>query len=311
MTVEGVTLNADLRVREKTFDEFVDEADFAVIEDAYRRAAHQFSPDLTRTYAEHLAGKIDTDDEVDALRDAHAIIAAMGLEPEVKYYLEDQADSLANKWFDKYRVEIMSLSDERQDQYRQIKGMSAEPETVWVSRPHARLEPTIERKADGSELPLPTYQHHLLCDADGLYPAILNDPEKKVLAEEMKRPGFVAWFRNPPRPSQDSVAVAYVSGTGFKLMRPDFVIFSRKPDGSVVADIVDPHGTYLADALPKLKGFSDYAEENQAAFRRIDAIEEIDGTLRVLDLKNANVRKAVRSATDAKSLYQGPAASNY
>jgi len=311
MTVEGVTLTADLRGKEKTFDQFVDEADFAVIEDAYRRAARQFSSDLTKTYAEHLAGAIGGEDEIEALRNAHEIIAAMGLESKVKDYLESQADALATKWFGEYRVRIMSLPDERQEQYRQIKGMSPEPEPAWLTRPRARLDPTVERKADGSERQIPTYEHHLLCDENGLYPVVLNDTERQVLATEMGRPDFVAWYRNPARPSQDSLAVAYASGTGYKLMRPDFLIFAHKADGTIVADIVDPHGTYLADALPKLKGLAEYAEAHRQMFRRIDAIEEIDGGLRVLDFQNAEVQKAAATGTDAKQLYGGPAGSNY
>lgn len=311
LTVEGVTLKANLRVREKSFDEFLDEADFAVIEDAYRRAARQFSPDLARTYAEHLADAMEAEDEVEALMDAHAIIAAMGLVPEVKEYLDTQADRLANTWFDQYRVQIKSLSDERQEQYRQIKGMSAEPEDIWLTRPQARLEPTVERGGDGRDSPLPVYQQHLLCGDDGLYPAVLNDPEKDVLAREMARQDFLAWYRNPPRSSQDSLAVAYGDGAACKLMRPDFLIFARKPDGSIAADIVDPHGTFLADALPKLKGLAEYAQAHGAAFRRIDAIEQIDGKLRVLDLLDAAVRKAVSTATDARALYTSGAAQDY
>jgi len=311
LTVKGLTLQADLRVREKSFDEFLDEADFAVIEDAYRRAARQFSSDLARTYAEHLADEMEDKDEVEALMDAHAIIAAMGLVPEVKHHLDEQADRLAQKWFDRFRVQIMSLSDERQEQYRQIKGMSAEPEVVWLARPKARLEPTVRREASGIEQPLATYEHHLLCGEDGRYPAVLNDPEKEVLAREMERPGFVAWYRNPPRPSQDSLAVAYGDGAQCKLVRPDFLIFARKPDGSIAVDIVDPHGTFLADALPKLKGLAEYAETHGAAFRRIDTIEQIGGGLRVLDLQVREVRAAVLGATDATLLYASDVSQDY
>lgn len=311
LTVEGVTLRADLRVREKSFDEFLDEADFAVIEDAYRRAARQFSPDLARTYAEHLAEEIEADDEVEALMDAHANIAAMGLVPEVKDYLDAQADKLVQTWFNRYRVQIMSLSDERQEQYRQIKGMSAEPEDVWLTRPKVRLEPTIERDRDGREKPLPTYAHHLLCDEDGLYPVVLNDPEREVLSEELARQDFVAWYRNPPRSSQDSLAVAYGDGAQCKLVRPDFLIFARKPDGTIAVDIVDPHGTFLADALPKLKGLAEYAEAHGGAFRRIDALEQVEGKLRVLDLQDASVRTAVMASADAKQLYESDVARDY
>lgn len=311
LTVAGVSLRANLRVREKSFDEFLDEADFAVIDDAYRRAARQFSPDLARTYTEHLAEGLEADDEVEALMDARALVAGMGLVPDVKIYLDEEADKLANKWFDQHRVEIMSLPDERQEQYRQIKGMSAEPEVVWLARPKARLEPTMERLPDGTERPLAPYEHHLLCDEEKLYRPALNDPERTVIAVELQRPGFVAWYRNPSRPSQDSLAVAYGDGPVCKLVRPDFLIFARRPDGSIAVDIVDPHGTFLADALPKLKGLAEYAAEYGSGFRRIDAIEKIGDTMRVLDLQDADVRNAIRAANDARALYEGDLARAY
>ena len=45
--------------RTATFDEFVAAADHVVIEDAYRRAGRALSPDVARTYAEHLADQDD------------------------------------------------------------------------------------------------------------------------------------------------------------------------------------------------------------------------------------------------------------
>jgi type III restriction enzyme len=79
----------------------------------------------------------------------------------------------------------------------------------------------------------------------------------------------------------------------------------------VVADIVDPHGLYLADALPKLQGLALYAEAHTKAYRRIESVAEVKGKLRVLDLMRENVRKAVASATDAASMFVGHLASDY
>ena len=55
MTVEGKTLKTDLAGKKMSFDDFVEAADSAVIEDAYRRAGRALSPDLARTYTEALA----------------------------------------------------------------------------------------------------------------------------------------------------------------------------------------------------------------------------------------------------------------
>ncbi|GAG74713.1 unnamed protein product, partial [marine sediment metagenome] len=49
LTVEGKSLIADLEGKEKSFDDFLEDADYAVIEDAYRRSSRILSPDLSRT----------------------------------------------------------------------------------------------------------------------------------------------------------------------------------------------------------------------------------------------------------------------
>lgn len=316
LTVEGVTLRADMKGKEKSFDAFVEDADYAVIEDAYRRAARDFSPDVAKSYVEHLADGIQDADEdidiVDALIDARTDVAAMGLVPEVKQRLDAEADRLAKDWFDAYHQQIKALSHERQEEYRQIKGMSDEPQDVDLAKPESRWENTTAREADGSEKPLPTYKAHLLCDADGSYPADFRSSwETKVLRGEMAREGFSAWYRNPSHAAQDSLGVAYRYGKEYGMVRPDFLFFAREADGKIVADIVDPHGTFLADALPKLKGLSAYAEAQAGTYRRIEAVAEVGTTLRVLDMTDAGVRAAVAAAEDAKSLYESEIARDY
>ncbi len=98
LTVEGARLVADVKSQKKTFNEFVEEADITVIEDAYRRAARLISPDLAKTYSEHLAAQMeDTDDEEEALIDAHVEVAALGLVPEIKERLDAEADKLTEQ----------------------------------------------------------------------------------------------------------------------------------------------------------------------------------------------------------------------
>ena len=311
MTVEGKSLRADLKGKDMSFDDFWEDADYAVIEDAYRRASRMFSPDLSRTYAEYLAHKNPDPDLLEALMEAHADIAAMGLVTDVQEYLDAEADKLAKDWLEKYRVDIKNLSDERQEAYRQLKEMSKEPEDLDLIKPNSWMEATAVLEADGTETPLPTYKQHMLCNDDGDFPAEMNSWEIDVLEAESQRQGFQAWYRNPSRPSQDSLGVAYVESTDFKIVRPDFIFFSQKPDGSISADIVDPHGIHLSDAIPKLQGLARYAEEHSSVYRRIEAIAKVGDTLRVLDLTDSSVRKAVNDATDAKVLYESAFANNY
>ena len=312
LTMEGKSLRADMKGKAKSFDDFLEDADFAVIEDAYRRASRILSSDVSRTYAEFLASKkTDADSPEEALMEAHADIAALGLIADVKTYLDAEADKLAKSWQAKYRVAIKSLSDERQESYRQIKEMSADPEDIDLAKPKSWMEATTVREANGTETPLPTYESHLLCDEDGSFPAELNTWEVDVLRAEAQRPGFLAWYRNPSRSSQDSLGVAYTDGTRIRIVRPDFIFFSKQSDGSVAADIVDPHGIQLGDALPKLQGLARYAQTHATIFRRVESVAKIGTKLRLIDLTSTEVRNAVAEADNARGLYEGSLAIDY
>jgi len=312
MTVEGKSLKTDLETREMSFDDFLEAADFAVIDDAYRRAGRTISPDLATSYSEALAKAEGDDGDLEAaLIEARVTVAALGLVPEVKEYLETEAESLANKWLTHHRIEIKSLSDERQEVYRQIREMSAHPLDVDLAKPASWMQPTTVREADGSEIPLPRFERHLLCAGDGMFPEDFNSWEGDVLSAELKRAGTIAWYRNPSRASQDSLGVTYEDGGDVKIVRPDFIFFAKLADGSIAADIVDPHGTQFGDSIPKLKGLAKYAATYGETFRRIDAIAKVGEGFRVLDLKEEAVRAAVESATSVKALYESAVADNY
>ena len=313
LTVEGTTLTANTQTQAKTFNDFVLNADYAVIEDAYKRAARTVSPDLARTYSEYLAGKDeDAGDDEEALVEAHTTIAAMGLIGSIRDDLEAVAETLAKEWLGEFRDAIRKLRDERQEAYRVIREMSADPLDVDLARPHSSIQPTTAKEANGKEEALPRYDKHLLCDGDGKFPAAFDATwERIVLETELERGECEAWYRNPARSSQDSLGVVYDEAGEAKIVRPDFIFFARADDGTVAADIVDPHGWHLADSLPKLRGLARYAEANGSLFRRIEAVAEIDGSFRRLDLKSGDTRDAISNAQSAKSAYAGPMATAY
>lgn len=314
MTVDGKTVVADLKGKTKSFNQFWEDADMAVIDDAYRRAARIFSPDISRTYVDALAYRAADPDEADefeeALVEARVSVAALGLVTEVQPYFDAEADKLAKAWLAKYSAVIKGLSHDRQESYRQIREMSTEPQDVDLVKPEARFEPTKARVND-IETPLETYKSHLLCDAESNYPAQLNTWEVKVVETEMKRDSFSFWYRNPQQPGQSSLGTAYLSGEQYAIVRPDFIFFATQADGTVVADIVDPHGLQFADALPKLQGLALYAETHAKAYRNIESVAEAMGKLRVLDLTKEDVRKGIAAAKDAVSLFNGALARDY
>jgi len=105
MKVEGQSLVADLKGKSKSFNQFWEDADMAVIDDAFRRAARVITPDIARTYTEALAQRKaspdDSEEYLEALVDARVEIAALGLIPEVQPYLDEEADQLARAWLAK------------------------------------------------------------------------------------------------------------------------------------------------------------------------------------------------------------------
>jgi len=313
LTVEGRTFTADLRKAEVRNEGFTAEADDVVTNDAYRRTARILSPDIARTWTEHrAAGKDDADEDFEgALIEAREDIAATGLLENVQVLFNDAAEKLSNDWLAQYRDKIRKLPDDRQEAYRQIAALSAQPQDIDLVRPKEWMAATAAREKDGREVKLPTWEHHALCDEHGLFPAELNPWEAAVLKAEMQRKGFKCWYRNPNRPSQDSLGIAYEEGDQYKVVRPDFLFFVEDDSGNIVVDIVDPHGTHLSDALPKLKGLALYAETHGGSYRRIEAVAESNGKMRVLDLQRADVRTAIASAASAASLFSGAGAGNY
>lgn len=312
MTVEGRTIIADMKSGQTRDAFFQADADDAVVGDAYRRTARIISPDIARTYTMELAKrKPEAEDDLDnALIEAREDVAALHLLENLQILFDAEAKYLSDAWLAKYRGQIKELPHDRQEIYRQIVALSTEPQDVDLAQPVSRFEPTKVREKDGTESDIPTYKQHLLCDAKDFYPAALNEWERKVLEAECKRAGFKFWYRNPNRPSQDSLGIACTDVDATKTLRPDFIFFAEHK-GKVVADIVDPHGAQFADAVFKMQGLANYVESHPEAFRRVEVLAEISGKMRVLDLTREDVRQAIKQAKNAELLYKSALAGDY
>src|SRR5690554_560848 len=314
LVVDGKTVKADMLGKGRSLEQFWEDADVAVIDDAYRRAARIFSPAIAHSYVDHLASQeADRDDDpeafLEAIVEARVTVAGLGLVMEAQDYFDTEADKLSKLWLDTYGEQIKSLSDDRRESYRQIIEMSSEPQDVGLLKPEARYEATKSNE-NGNVRVIPVWDSHLLCDQAGKYPADMNDWERTVVETESARQGFSSWYRNPQQPGQSSLGIAYQEAGQYKILRPDFIFFSKQ-DGQVVADIVDPHGLHLADALPKLQGLAIYAEKQAGAYRRIESVAEVKDKLRVLDLTKPEVRQAITDATEAVELFSSSLANDY
>lgn len=312
MTVEGRTIIADLNTHMLSDGYFTADADDVVVGDAFRRTARIISPDIAHSYTrERAIRKPEAEDDFEgALIEAREDVAALHLMENLQIHFDAAAKTLSDEWFERYHDQIKTLSDDRQDAYRQIIALSNQPQNVDLARPFSRYEPTIIREPNGSETVIASHERHLLCDQNGLYPAVLGGVEKAVLEKESARRGFQFWYRNPKNPSQDSLGIAYTKAEDTEILRPDFIFFAEV-DGQIVADIIDPHGSFLADALPKLQGLARYAETHASVYRRIEAVDQIGQKRRVLDLTRAEVREAIQTSTDAQALYESALAGDY
>ena len=291
-----------------SYKSFEVSADPRAIEDSYQHGARLLTKSLAAAYVDHLVGP---EEDVDLL-EANIIVAALGRVPEIVADVEQEADELARDWLTQTRVARKGLSDERQAEYDRLEGMSTQPERISLTAPKVAQADRKAREKDGTEHDLPVRRLHLTSAEDGTVPIDLNEWERKVLDSESKQPGFKAWYRNPSRATKESLAVAYKDGGGdWMALRPDFVFFSSQHDAQVVVDLVDPHGHHLADAMPKLRGLADFAEQYGHEFRRIESVAETGGVLRVLDLTKHHVRQAVRDGQDAKALYESGVARDY
>lgn len=285
-------------------------ADARAIEDSYQAAARLLSHDLASAYVDHLVGP---DGDSDGLLEANITVAALGRVSEIVTDVEEEADDLARQWLTQTRVARKGLSDERQADYDRLEGMSTQPERISLTSPKVGQTDRRVREIDGTEKALPTRLLHLMAtEDDHTYPVDLNEWEKNVLDAEAKQPGFKGWYRNPARATKESLAVAYKDNSGaWKALRPDFIFFGSDHTGTIVADLVDPHGHHLADAMPKLRGLADFAEQFSSGFRRIESVAESGGKMRVLDLTKPAVRAAIREASGALPLYESDLASDY
>ncbi|EMX5193541.1 TPA: DEAD/DEAH box helicase family protein [Citrobacter freundii] len=316
LVVDGKTVKADMLGQGRSLEQFWEDADVAVIDDAYRRAARIFSPSIAHSYVDHLASqvsdrKVDPEAFLEAVIEARVTVASLGLVTEVQPYVDSEAEKLAKDWLSKYNQQINMLSDDRRESYRQIIEMSTEPQDVGLLKPEARYEAT-KANENGNVKVLPVWDDHLLCGLDGKYPTELNDWERTVVETESGRSGFCYWYRNPQQPGQSSLGIAYEKAGQYGIVRPDFLFFAEQ-DGSIAVDLVDPHGLYLSDALAKLQGLAQYAASHANVYRRIESIAQIkmNGKLRVLDLKRQEVQDAIATAQDAEALFSSGLADDY
>jgi type III restriction enzyme len=237
-------------------------------------------------------------------------VAALLMVPGVVAEIERHATTWVRDRLAQFNVDIKNSTGATRDAFRRVQEQTVEPEAVTVDLRDNLTAAT--RKANGD--PLPTYVGHLYADSDGTFPADLNSWERTVIETEIGRPTFVGWYRNPARPSPASLRIAYQSDDEtWGTLQVDFLVVSRRDDGSFGASIVDPHGDFLADTRPKLRALARYAEDYGHRYVRIESVVKVGDTLRVLDLHDPAVRAEVLnfSGAQVRELYYGQSAHDF
>jgi hypothetical protein len=276
-----------------------------------RRVVATIKEGVAKDYVRYSVKKAGTDADVLSIRtQVAALIMIDGIAGAV--------EATTTKWVQdqltKFAVEIKNTTGATRDAYLRVKEQLSKPEETGI-------ELTVNLKAatkdSNKEDPkdLPTFAGHLYSNGKGRFPAKLNAWETNVIETELGRPSFVAWYRNPSRAAPSALRIAYEDDAGkWGSLQVDFIIISRRDDGSLAASIVDPHGDHLADAKAKLRGLADYAERFGDRFVRIESIAKVtDERLRSLDLLDARVRDVVRKFEGAKvtALYESASATDY
>ncbi len=234
------------------------------------------------------ASKLDIRTEVAALLQVDGVVAE----------IEATATKFVHQQLASFDVEIKNTTGATRDAYRKVQEQTTVPEAITIE---LRTNEKAATKT-GNGLDLPRYAGHIYSDSNGKFPAQLNNWEQSVITTEIARPSFVAWYRNPQRATPNSLRIAYQDeAKKWCSLQIDFLIVSRRDDGVLASSIIDPHGDHLADAKAKLRALVEFADKYGERFLRIQSVAEAaDGSLRCLDLLDANVRKVVGSFEGGK-----------
>jgi type III restriction enzyme len=303
-TAEIKRISASYGGKSVTHESDADIADMNTVNEALRAAKRALSTSMVNSYWKTVWEKAILADPFADMMDVKARVAALGhiQTPEgaktVVQEVEDAADALVRSWLDSKHDDIKLLPESRRAAYDVIRAGARDMEQVDIELP---VDDRVD-SVDAERKPLPTADKHILSDAHGNYPLDpkLNAWERAVIARETARDAVVAWYRNPSAASKHSLRIGYKQDGMWKSLQPDFIFIERDSSGALKPSIVDPHGGWMSDAMPKLLAMVQYAEDHRHRFARIEALSSTGASapLRRLDLTDAKLRAAIRAANE-------------
>ena len=221
------------------------------------------------------------------------------------------------------------LGEKDRELFDDILSSSRKPELIFRKIPVTSI---VTKTEDATP-----WDRHILATNEGDFPFKGTTWERRVLYAELNTSqtggGAIAWYRNPSASTTASLSIPYAtSGDGradaladptsqWTSLQPDFIII-RGSDKELTVSIVDPHGTHLSDAVPKIKALAEYAKrceelpEGKGGFKfsRIASIaENSKKDLVFLDLTKSDVRNYVLNftGTDAVDMFKSTHAEEY
>jgi hypothetical protein len=258
----------------------------------FAKARRKFRDGLAETYWAYRVSELDQDPI-----DAKTLVVALSTDSATVDAVEEAASDRVRQWLDTHGDTIAGLSEDKKAKYAEVRAMARSPEVVHPGLPEGPI--TMSGDED-----VATYEDHLYCDSAGLFRVRLGSWEQHVLAVEGSRNDFAAWYRNPTG-GQRALRIPFETSEGYGKLYPDFVVLQTGDDGKALASIVDPHGHHLADAGDKLRGLGAYAEKHGGEFGRIIAvIRNTQGEFRMLDLKDATIRTAIKGVHGKEAIEQ-------
>lgn len=290
-------------------------ADTRAIDAVFSTACRAITKNIATQYQKFRAERDEDEDGNLDLIQAKLEVAALATLPVVKKALDEKASAVVKEWMATYDAGVRALSDEQKAQYTRIKGRSGVPLLEPAVLPTTKLEPTKDR--DGMAQ-LPVAPRHLLSDTNGDYPLdFKSEWEYQVVNTELSRTGtarVVGWYRNPSAATVNAIRVPYQKKDGsWTTAQPDFIFFQQKTDGTVIASVVDPHGSHFNDGVERLRGFADFVDRYPTEYAGFESLaKNKGGELVKLNLLDPEVRKAIRAkGANDEALFNGPHAVKY
>lgn len=268
-----------------------EEADKYAIENGRKKADRVFTSEVTNEYVRKVYKS-----NPDIIEINTDLVAASNVENIVSS-VEKYARAKAQMLMKKYEAYIATCGECTRIEFESQMNRFGIPHTVYLRTP----------TRDVQNKKFKAYSKHVVNDSENhLAYFDFKEYEDHVIKTEIRRNTVKAWYRNPSRGlAEHTLSILYRYGDSRRAFHPDFIVFDELVSG-IKPSIIDPHGSWIADAIDKLRGMCLHVEEFGSVYNRIWAIDKIDGKYLYLDMKDKCIRDYIisRKSKSAIEVYK-------